>query len=161
MGNEFGHPEWIDFPREGNDFSYRHARRQWHLCDDPALYFHCLSTFDREILTLMASHNLLLDGQPRKLSICDASKVLIFQRDDLLFLFNFHTQLSLSDYAVVVPPGQYRGVLDTDERRFGGQGRIAHQQEYPVDTQVRGAERCLVIRVYLPCRTALVLQRMP
>jgi 1,4-alpha-glucan branching enzyme len=161
MGNEFGHPEWIDFPREGNDYSYRHARRQWHLSDDPALYFHCLGAFDREILALMSTHNLLMDGQPRKLAICDANKVMIFQRDDLLFLFNFHTQLSLSDYTVFVPPGRYHGVLDTDERRFGGQGRIAGQQEYPVDTQVRGTERCLVIRVYLPCRTALVLQRTP
>jgi 1,4-alpha-glucan branching enzyme len=159
MGNEFGHPEWIDFPREGNDFSYRHARRQWHLCDDPALYFHCLGTFDREILALVAAHSLLRNGPPRKLSVSDADKVMIFQRGDLLFLFNFHTQMSLSDYVVVVPPGRYRGVLDTDEKRFGGQGRISYQQEYPVDTQVRGQERCLIIRVYLPCRTALVLQR--
>ena len=26
MGNEFGHPEWLDFPREGNGWSYQHCR---------------------------------------------------------------------------------------------------------------------------------------
>ena len=159
MGNEFGHPEWIDFPREGNNFSYRHARRQWHLRDDPALYFHCLAEFDRELLALATGHALLDDGKPRKLLVAEAEKVLVFQRDDLVFLFNFQTQVSLNDYAVLVPPGKYRGVLDTDERRFGGQGRIAAGQEYPVATEMRGNERVLIIRVYLPCRTALVLQR--
>jgi len=159
MGNEFGHPEWIDFPREGNGYSYRHARRQWHLRDDPALFFHCLAEFDRELLALVTQHKLLEDDKPRKLMVADAEKVLVFQRDDLVFLFNFQAQVSLSDYAVLVPPGRYCGVLDTDERRFGGQGRIAFNQEYPVASEKRGTECCLIIRVYLPCRTALVLQR--
>ena len=159
MGNEFGHPEWIDFPREGNRYSYRHARRQWHLRDDPALYFHCLAELDREILALARTHNLLEDEPPRKLWLSEPDKVFVFQRNDLIFLFNFQTQVSLKDYAVLIPPGRYRGVLDTDEKRFGGQARITPNQEYPVASEMRGAERCLLIRVYLPCRTALVLQR--
>ncbi len=159
MGNEFGHPEWIDFPREGNNYSYRHARRQWHLRDDPALYFHCLAEFDAAALALAQAHALLACDTPRKLMVAEPEKLLVFLRGDLVFLFNFQTQVSLTGHAVLVPPGKYRGVLDTDERRFGGQGRIAPGQEYPVSTELRGAERCLIIRVYLPCRTALVLQR--
>ena len=159
MGNEFGHPEWIDFPREGNNYSYRHARRQWHLRDDPALFFHCLAEFDQELLKIVELHQLLEEEHPRKLMVADAQKVLVFQRKDLVFLFNFHAHDSLSDYAVLVPPGRYRGILDTDERRFGGQGRIAPDQAYPVASEMRGTERCLIIRVYLPCRSALVLQR--
>jgi 1,4-alpha-glucan branching enzyme len=159
MGNEFGHPEWIDFPREGNNFSYRHARRQWHLRDDPALYFHCLAEFDRELLAIVRAHDILDADRPRKLLVAEPEKVLAFQRGDLVFLFNFHARNSLSDYAVLVPPGRYAGVLNSDERRFGGQGRIAADQEYPIDTEMRGNERVQIVRVYLPCRTALVLQR--
>lgn len=159
IGNEFGHPEWIDFPREGNQYSYDHARRQWHLRDNPALFYHCLAEFDREILSLVRQHNLLEDEPPRKLWLSDPEKVLVFQRADLVFLFNFQTQVSLTDYAVLIPPGSYSSVLNTDERRFGGQGRIEPNHAYPVFSEPRGAERCLLIRVYLPCRTALVLQR--
>ena len=159
MGNEFGHPEWIDFPREGNGYSYRHARRQWHLRDDPALYFSCLAAFDQAMLTLASAQRLLEDAEPVKLMIAEQDKVLVFQRGPLLFVFNFQASVSLADYAVLVPPGRYRGVLNTDERRFGGHDRIAANQEYPVATVTRGQECCQVIRVYLPCRTALVLQR--
>jgi len=159
MGNEFGHPEWIDFPRDGNGYSYQYARRQWHLRDDPALYFHALADFDQAMLELVQTHNLLEGTQPCKLLIAEQDKVLVFQRGNLIFLFNFHTHLSHAGYSVVVPPGSYRGVLDTDERRFGGLGRITSDQEYPVAVEPRGRENCLVIRVYLPSRTALVLQR--
>lgn len=159
MGNEFGHPEWIDFPREGNGHSYHHARRQWHLRDDPALYYHGLAEFDAAMLALARGHDLLAGGPPRKLLIAEADKVLAFQRGDLVFMFNFHTHRSFSDYAVAVPPGRYRGAFDSDARRFGGQGRIAEGQEYPVGSCQRGNEQCLAIRVYLPCRTGLVIQR--
>jgi hypothetical protein len=50
-------------------------------------------------------------------------------------------------------------VFDTDQKRFGGQGRIADDQPYPLIAETHGNECCLVVRVYLPCRTALVLQR--
>jgi 1,4-alpha-glucan branching enzyme len=159
MGNEFGHPEWIDFPREGNGFSYRYARRQWHLCDDPALYFNRLGAFDRAMLEIARQYRLLEDADPVRLMAAEHEKTLVFQREPLLFLFNFNATVSLADYAVLVPPGRYRGILNSDEIRFGGQGRIAAGQEYPVTTETRGQEGCLVIRVYLPCRTALVLLR--
>lgn len=160
MGNEFGHPEWIDFPREGNGYSYHYARRQWHLRDDQALYFHCLAEFDSAMLELAVEHRLFDSFQPCLLTLAEADKLLAFQRGDLIFLFNFHSTVSLNDHAVMVPPGKYRGVMDSDSRRFGGQERIAPGQTYPVVREVRGQETCLVIRVYLPCRTALVLQRL-
>ena len=159
MGNEFGHPEWIDFPREGNGYSYRYARRQWHLCDDPALYYHCLGEFDREMLEMIKRFEVLDGHEPRKLMVTEQDKFLSFSRGDLVFLFNFHTQMSLRDYPVLVPPGRYRHVFDTDQKRFGGQGRIADDQPYPLIAETHGNECCLVVRVYLPCRTALVLQR--
>jgi 1,4-alpha-glucan branching enzyme len=159
MGNEFGHPEWIDFPREGNGHSYQHARRQWHLRDDPALLFSCLGDFDRAMLRLFSSRQALENSVPLRLHTSETDKILALQRGPFVCLFNFHSTASVSDHAVVVPPGRYQGVLNSDETRFGGQGRIAVDQNYPVTDEQRGPERCQVIRAYLPCRTALVLER--
>jgi len=160
MGNEFGHPEWIDFPREGNGYSYRHARRQWHLRDDPALLFSCLGDFDRDMLRLFTGSRALDDTVPLRLHMSEADKILAMQRGPLICLFNFHGTASVADHAIVVPPGRYRGVLNSDETRYGGHGRLLAGQEYPVCEELRGRDLCQVIRVYLPCRTALVLERM-
>lgn len=59
MGNEFGHPEWIDFPREGNSWSYRHARRIWSIATDPELRFHWLLDFDYDLVGLVRNHRIL------------------------------------------------------------------------------------------------------
>lgn len=159
MGNEFGHPEWIDFPREGNGYSYQHARRQWHLRDDPALLFSCLGDFDRAMLRLFAGYHALENTVPLRLHVSETDKILALQRGPFVCLFNFHSVASVNNHAVVVPPGHYRGVLNTDEGRFGGQGRIVVNQDYPVTDEQRGQEFCQVIRIYLPCRTAMVLER--
>jgi|TARA_B110001450_G_scaffold246123_1_gene259899 1,4-alpha-glucan branching enzyme len=47
MGNEFGHPEWIDFPREGNNNSYHYCRRQWSLFDNQDLRYSQLGEWDK------------------------------------------------------------------------------------------------------------------
>ncbi len=156
MGNEFGHPEWIDFPREGNGFSYQHARRQWHLRDDPGLYFWCLGEFDAAMLRLLQGRDTM-SARPRLLLADDGRKILVFERAGLIFLFNFHADESVADFPVLVPPGIYRGLLDTDAVRYGGQGRIAPGQDYPVANEMLGDELVQRIRVYLPARTALVV----
>ena len=155
MGNEFGHPEWIDFPREGNGYSYDHARRLWHLRDDPGLLYKCLGDFDVAMLGLLAHAT----GAARLMLADEARKLLVFERGGLFFLFNFHPTESYSDLPVLVPPGRYQGVLNTDGEAFGGLGRIAEGQEYPVFDEREGRELVQRVRVYLPSRTALVLKR--
>ena len=162
MGNEFGHPEWIDFPREGNNNSYHFARRQWSLRDNPDLLFWCMGEFDEAMLRLLRQANALEQSSPRRFYSSDESKILVFERGPLLFLFNFHSSLSVADYSVVVPPAShgYRLKLDTDEQRFGGQGGIQPDQVFEVIRELRGNELCDVIKVYLPSRTAMILERI-
>ena len=158
MGNEFGHPEWIDFPREGNNYSYHHARRQWHLRDDPALYFYCLGEFDAAMIRLFAERRALETSAPQRLLIDDATKLLAFGRGGMVVILNFHATNSVAGYPLLVPPGRrYRGLLNSDSEIYGGQGRIQENQEYPVYDEVEGSERVTRIRIYLPARTALVV----
>jgi 1,4-alpha-glucan branching enzyme len=159
MGNEFGHPEWIDFPREGNNFSYHYARRQWSLRDNQDLLYWCLGEFDEAIIRLVKETGALEGTVPRRLFVSDTYKVLVFERGLLVFLLNFHSDCSVTDFSVVVPPGEYRLLLDSDEERFGGQGRIEKHQTFSILKEMRGSELCNVIKVYLPCRTAMVLGR--
>lgn len=159
MGNEFGHPEWIDFPREGNNFSYHYARRQWSLRDNNDLLYWCLGEFDEACVSLIAEHKVLEGTMPRRLHVSDRDKIMVFERAGLLFIFNFHNENSVVDYSIVIPPGNYRLLLDTDEPRFGGQGRVQKAQHFAQQVERRGNECCQVIRIYLPCRTAMVLKR--
>ena len=160
MGNEFGHPEWIDFPREGNNFSYHHARRQWSLRDDPKLLFKCLGDFDETMVNEVASRHVLDGTVPVQFFASDAEKILVFSRGQLVFLFNFHSSQSVTDFKVMVPPADgYRLLFDSDEDRFGGQNRIKPGQTFVPAAELRGAEQVFTIKVYLPCRTAMVLVR--
>ena len=156
MGNEFGHPEWIDFPREGNNWSYHYARRQWHLRDDPHLVYHYLADFDRAMLELAGSFKLL---EHRHIKIvcehCD-DKVLAFARANLLFIFNFHPQKSYTDYALEAHAKQYRLILDTDASCFGGHNRLQANQSFFAHADPNGR---VIIKTYLPSRAALVLYR--
>ncbi len=158
MGNEFGHPEWIDFPREGNGWSYHYARRQWSLRDNPALRYHQLGDFDAALLAL------LQDGPatatpPILHHLHDGDKVIAFSRGDLFFVFNVHPTVSFTDYGIEVPGGTYRLVLDSDEARFGGHCRIAANQQF-VPCPVRADKKTMhMIKLYLPSRTALILRR--
>ncbi len=157
MGNEFGHPEWIDFPRAGNHWSYHYARRQWGLRDDPALVYRFLADFDRAMIELARLTHLLEDAHPRlRLEDC-AGQVLGFERARLLFVFNFNPSRSYPDLTVAASPGEYRLLLDTDARYFGGFGRVEDGRVYA--TQPGRGAGDHVLPVYLPARTALVFHR--
>lgn len=158
MGNEFGHPEWIDFPRAGNNWSYRHARRLWHLRDDPGLKYHFLADFDEAMLKQLTDAGVLGNPHCDLLHLHNDAKIFAFQRGSCIFAFNFHPDRSVVDHPLPVATGEYRLALDTDAASFGGQGRLTPAQRFHAvpDTQGRA-----VVRVYLPCRTALVLRRQP
>ena len=148
MGNEFGHPEWIDFPREGNGWSCAKARRQWSLRDDAALRFKALGDFDAALMALAGA--AWDDAPPVLVKADDGDKILAFRRGSWLIALNFHPARSYEDYGLLVPPGSYRLVLSTDEARFGGWDRVAPAA--PSSTTDSW------LRLYLPARTGLVFQ---
>ena len=156
MGNEFGHPEWIDFPREGNSWSYHYARRQWRLRDDPNLVYHFLADFDKAMIELARLARLLDDPDVCLRVEHSDDKVLGFERAGLLFLFNFHPAKSYTDYPVETTPGAYRLILDSDAPFFGGHSRLAPNQTYVAAPNAAGRT---LLTAYLPSRTALVLQK--
>jgi 1,4-alpha-glucan branching enzyme len=124
MGNEFGHPEWIDFPREGNNWSYAYARRQWSLAQSPFLRYTELLEFDRDMIALIKNYNLLKAPKPVLLNVDDLNKTLAFERAGLIWVFNFHPTTAIADYKVGVPtPGKYTLHLNSDDAHFGGFGR--------------------------------------
>ncbi len=160
MGNEFGHPEWIDFPREGNGWSYKYARRQWSLRDNGLLRYSYLAEFDRQMLRMVREFGVLSDGYPYNLLIDEQNKTMVFSHSSLVFVFNWHPTASIPDYEMPVPwPGKYTPVLSTDEARFGGLARICADEEHFSTTHVDddGSER-YAIRIYNTSRTATVLK---
>jgi len=160
MGNEFGHPEWIDFPREGNGWSYHYARRQWSLRDDPGLKFHFLADFDRAMVNLIRDKNVVGHVPVTFRLIHDADKMIAFERDGLVFLFNFHPSQSFSDYAIDVSPGTYRLALNTDDPRFGGFDLVDPEQTYHSFEFDDGGNIRHQIMIYIPARTGVVLERI-
>ena len=160
MGNEFGHPEWIDFPREGNGWSYKYCRRQWSLVDNPQLKFEWLNDFDKAMINLAKDRKLLDDPNAVSLWIDPERKIITFSRGGLLFVFNFHNSYSEQQFflhAHTTGEGSYRVILSTDEERFGGAGLIDHDYIYQT-TYSEG--RGLGFNVYSPCRSAMVLERI-
>ena len=154
MGNEFGHPEWIDFPREGNGWSYHYCRRQWSLADNDELKYGQLRDFEAAMVD-MAKKNRVLSGSDRQLRLDNHAKVLVYQKGNALFGFNFHPWRSYADcFLPVTEEGEYEVILTSDDFCFGGHGRIWHQT-YTAD-YVDGA---LGIQLYLPSRTAVVLRK--
>jgi 1,4-alpha-glucan branching enzyme len=155
MGNEFGHPEWIDFPREGNNWSYHYARRQWRLAEDSNLKFRFLGAFDRAMIGLARERRLLADPAVRLLTEHNDDKVLIFSRAGLIFAFNFHPGRSHEGYPFPAPAGEYRMILDADAPDFGGHGRLDPDARHPAPPVSGGGPSTL--RLYLPSRNAIVL----
>ena len=155
MGNEFGHPEWIDFPREGNGWSYHYCRRQWSLSDDPNLKYEYLNAFEKDMVGL-AKEQHVLGGMERQLWLHNEDKVLAYQKGEAIFVYNLHPGKSYEGYPIPMPEeGEYQVIFSSDDYCFGGQGRIYHQS-YMAEgqhSQVPG------IQLYLPSRTALVLKR--
>eukprot|EP00043_Microstomoeca_roanoka_P013842 m.136075 g.136075 ORF g.136075 m.136075 type:complete len:757 (-) comp15863_c0_seq2:387-2657(-) len=159
IGNEFGHPEWLDFPRAGNQESYHHARRQWHLADDNLLKYKYLLAWDTEMQTLEEKYGWL-HAQPGYVTCKHQDdKVVVFERAGLVFAFNFHTSKSFSDYRVgVEQAGEYRVLTCTDNEEFGGHSRVDMQARH--FTQARPwHDRHHSMLVYLPCRAAVVYAR--
>lgn len=154
MGNEFGHPEWIDFPREGNDWSYEHARRQWSLADDPDLRFHFLRAFDKAMIGMVNRVNFF-EPIPEPIVRDNERQILVFRRGEYLFVFNFSPNHSYSDYMFDAAPGKYMPVLDTDNECFSGFGRIDDRQEhFTLNREGRN-----LLSLYIPARAAFVLQK--
>ncbi|MGV3723634.1 MAG: alpha-amylase family glycosyl hydrolase [Actinomycetota bacterium] len=161
MGNEFGHPEWVDFPREGNNYSYQHARRQWSLADNPLLRYQDLERFDQAMQDLDETYGLLSDPLIEQLAADEAGKVLVFRRGPLVFAFNFHATQSFADLRIPVPDAvDYQLILDSDASEFSGAGRVLPQTVYPRQVvPFYGREQS--VQIYLPSRSAQVLAPLP
>ncbi|KAE9410007.1 glycoside hydrolase [Gymnopus androsaceus JB14] len=156
-GNEFGHPEWLDFPRAGNGNSFQYARRQWNIVDDPILRYKYLNEFDAAMNQLEEEKGWLSAPQAYVSLKHEVDKVLVYERAGLLFVFNFHSNQSFTDYRVGVEmPGQYTVALTTDEPRFGGFDNGKPGGEY-FTTPLEWNGRKNFLQVYIPSRTALVL----
>ncbi len=154
MGNEFGHPEWIDFPREGNQWSCHYARRQWHLRDAPDLRYHFLADFDKAMMAMGNHHHVLDVPGPHFLAEHLTDQVLAFERAGLVLVFNFNPLKSFTDYPIPAPPGKYTLLLDSDNPHFGGFGRILPSVEHFTMSNPS------LLKLYLPSRSAIVLQRV-
>ena len=155
MGNEFGHPEWIDFPREGNGWSYHYCRRQWHLADNPELKYEYLQTFDRDAVKLCKQLRVL-GGKDVQLWVDNEKKILIYRKGKGIFAYNLHWSNAYESCFVTVDvPGEYEVIMSTDDFCFGGFGRVHHRRYSTVTRDGRTG-----IRLYLPNRTAVVLKNV-
>ncbi|KAA3677751.1 1,4-alpha-glucan branching enzyme [Paragonimus westermani] len=157
MGNEFGHPEWLDFPRAGNNSSYHYARRQWNLVDDPMLRYKYLNNWDRAMQHLEERYGWLAAPQAYVSRKDEGDKVIAFERAGVLFIFNFHPTQSFTGYKIgVETPGRYHNVLDSDREEFGGFNRLDPSTEFFTCSEPwDGRQNC--VYVYLPCRTCMAL----
>lgn len=162
MGNEFGHPEWIDFPREGNGWSYAHARRQWSLADNGFLRYSFLGAFDRAMLSLVQENHILESGYAYNHLMDVENKTLVYSHGTVVFVFNWHPLRSLPDYEIPVPePGSYRILLSTDAKAFGGYDRIDPEVVAFSRTKFDSkGDPHYSICVYNLCRAALVLKKV-
>lgn len=161
MGNEFGHPEWIDFPREGNGWSYKYARRQWDLLDRDDLKYKYLNRFDNRMVELVSTCHNFQNLPMEKLWEKDDDQVLAFGRGDLIFVFNWNPVKSFSDYGFLAPAGEYEVVLDSDAPFLGGYGNIdASVRHFTLPDPLYDATGKGWLKMYLPARTAQVLRRV-
>ena len=162
MGNEFGHPEWIDFPREGNGWSYLYARRQWSLVQNPKLKYRFLAAFDRAMLEKVGARPDTFTSRPVCVHENEAAQVLVYRRGGLLYCFNFNPTQSFSDYMFQVEPGKYKVTLHTDSPDFGGFDRIEDNRiYYTTDDRPGQHMQQHTLHLYLPARCALVLEKIP
>ena len=160
MGNEWGHPEWIDFPREGNGWSCKYARRQWNLVDNKDLCYHWLGDFDRKMIEVMKSQKDFNLTPVQEIWINEGDQIMAFMRGDLLYVFNFSPTRSYTDYGFLVPMGEYNVVLNTDSPDYGGFGfsddSVAHFTNF--DPMYAGDGKGW-LQLYIPARSAVVLKK--
>lgn len=161
MGNEFGHPEWIDFPREGNGWSHKYARRQWDLVDRDDLKYKFLNHFDNKMIELVSKQYNFQKLAVEKLWEQDEDQILAFSRGDLIFVFNWNPSKSFDGYKFLAPAGEYEVLLDTDNKEFGGYGNVndtVHHFTQPDPLYSPAGKGWL--KMYLPARTAQVLRKV-
>ena len=154
IGNEFGHPEWIDFPREGNNWSYQHARRQWSLIEDPLLRYGQLNAWDKEMIKLANDYDIPASKPAVQLHLDPDKKILAYERAGLIFVFSFNPTASFFGFAIrVLEEGNYKILLNSDEKEFGGFERLDNKINYPTDKN-----QCLL--AYVPNRTMMVFKKV-
>ena len=162
MGNEWGHPEWIDFPREGNGWSHKYARRQWDLVDRKDLKYQFLNNWDNDVMHLIGGVHNFQALPIRKLWDKDDDQVLAFMRGNLVFVFNFNPVKSFSDYGFLAPAGEYHGVMDSDNARYGGYGNVDEGVKHLTQPDPLYDNAGLGwLKLYIPARSALILRLQP
>lgn len=158
MGNEFGHPEWIDFPREGNGGSFQYCRRQWNLVDNHYLKYELLNAFDRDMIRL-AKENAFHTKESKYCYDHNSDKIMAFTRGDLLFVFNFHPSKTYETYEI--PAGKMKScqcIMNTDEEKYGGFARVDKTRVYEPLPSAKKGEKRKVFQFFLPSRTACVFR---
>ncbi len=157
IGNEFGHPEWIDFPRPGNNWSFYYCRRQWSLVEDDNLKYKNLNQFDKDMIHLIRDKRILQSMPAQQLNMDDQNSAIIFERNNLVFAMNFHPHHSIPDYAFHAPSkGKYKIILCSDESKYGGFDRVDTKMIYS-SFEMEGDH---MLSIYLPNRTALVMEKV-
>ena len=151
MGNEFGHPEWLDFPREGNGWSYHYCRRQWSLLDNESLKYKWLAEWDRDLLSLLQERKVLQSAPAKLLHVDHENKILIAERANLIFVINLSPTKSFPGYGVIPHnKATHQLLLDSDEKKYGGHARLDHSVDYPVHKDGQ-------LKFYTTSRSAIVL----
>ncbi|WP_194974912.1 alpha-amylase family glycosyl hydrolase [Aquiflexum lacus] len=152
IGNEFGHPEWVDFPRLGNDWSYQYARRQWSLVDSDHLRYHDLFEWDKAMIKLVSDYKVLASKPAEQLHLDAEKKIIAFERAGLIFIFSWNISESIFGFEFKVPEkGKYKIILNSDDKKYGGFGRIEGDPVHPTDKSGK-------IQIYLPNRTCLIFK---
>jgi len=153
MGNEFGHPEWLDFPREGNDWSYHYCRRQWSLVDNKELRYQYLNTFDASMIHIAEQHHILSSNPAQLLYVHNDDQILVAERANLIFIFNFNPHQSFPDYLIPVPnEGDYKIILDSDSAAHGGHRRID-------PSVIASTNANQQLSLYIPSRCCAIFQK--
>mmetsp|Transcript_10988 Transcript_10988/g.19036 ORF Transcript_10988/g.19036 Transcript_10988/m.19036 type:complete len:859 (+) Transcript_10988:107-2683(+) len=170
MGNEFGHPEWIDFPRTdtydsstgafipGNGGSYEKCRRRWDLGDNPKLRYQHFTAFDRAMCHLEKAFGFVCAPHLYVSRQCSADKVIVVERGDLLMVFNFHPTNSYTDYKIGAnKPGALKIVLSSDDEAFGGWRNVVPTSDTTFMAEAQPQDgRAASLKVYAPSRTVVV-----
>lgn len=161
MGNEFGHPEWIDFPREGNGWSYKYARRQWNLVDNHKLCYHYLGDFDNDMVHLLRKSMADIRRFPvQEIWHDDGDQILAYMRGPLVFVFNFSPNRSYEGYGFRVPEGEYEVVLNTDAKVYGGNGLADDSVKHLTNFDpLLARDHKGWLKLYIPARSAVVLKK--
>ncbi|MBQ0034504.1 MAG: alpha amylase C-terminal domain-containing protein [Bacteroidales bacterium] len=159
MGNEFGHPEWIDFPREGNGWSHKYARRQWELVDNEDFYYSDLNRFDEAMIHLLGQTKKYNQLPVENLWDKEGDQVVAFKRGKYIFVFNWNGQKSFPDYGFLAPHGEYKVILNTDAKEFAGFGQADDSvHHFTQPDPLCGDDSKGWLHLYLPARSACVLE---